>query len=108
MTKETQQNLEGETAWEEVDSPNFFQFKNIGDILEGKLIERAKSSQYGFGLYTLEVKDGDQVRFHGSSQLDDLMLSINIGDICRVEFIDVEKRPKGEMKLFSVKRKRGA
>ena len=106
MTK--QKNLEGETAWEDVESPNFFQFKDIGDTLEGKLIERAKSEQYGFGLYTLEKPDEEQIRFHGSSQLDDLMLSINIGDSVRIEFTDAEKRPKGEMKLFDVKRKRGA
>ena len=105
MTKEKQKNIEGEDAWEEIESPNFFQFKEVGDVIEGTLIDKDKSDQYGFGLFTLDTKEGDQIRFHGSSQLDDLMLNIQMNDYIRVKFIDFEKRPKGEMKLFSVKRR---
>ena len=104
MTK--QKNIEGEDAWEEIESPNFFQFKEVGDSLEGTLIDRGKSDQYGFGLYTLEKDDGDQIRFHGSSQLDDLMLNIHMNETIKIKFMDIEARPKGDMHLFSVKRKR--
>jgi hypothetical protein len=104
--KMKQKNLEGNTAWEDVESPNFFQFKNIGDKVEGELVGKDKSSQYGFGLYSLKTSDEEQIRFHGSSQLDDLMLGVDIGEYILIEYIDIQKRPKGDMKLFRVKRKR--
>jgi len=101
-----QKTLEGNTAWEDVDSPNFFQFKNIGDKVEGELVDKGKSDQYGFGLYSLKTSDDEQIRCHGSSQLDDLMLGVSIGDYIQIEFIDIQKRPKGDMKLFAVRRRK--
>jgi hypothetical protein len=94
-------------GYEEVDSANFVKFEKFGDTVAGKLIDKGMSEQYKFGLYTVLNEDGEQLRFHGSAQLDDLLLTCVIGDNIMVEFIDKEKTPKGEMKLFRVLRKKG-
>ena len=91
--------------WNEIESPNFFQFKAIGDKLTGVLLQKSTSSQYGFGLYSIQNDKDEQIRFHGSSQLDDLMMGVNVNDLIEVTFIDTQKMPKGEMKLFKVRRK---
>lgn len=96
--------IKKEKNWMEVDSPNFFQFKKIGDTIEGILLLKAISNQYGFGLYTIQSGENEQIRFHGSSQLDDLMMGVNVNDNIEVTFIDIQKMPKGEMKLFKVRR----
>ena len=93
-------------GYEEVESANFFKFENIGDACEGKLIGKDLSEQYKFGLFTLEQEDGMTVRFHGSSQLDELMMTVKLGENIMVEYVDNQKRPKGTMKLFKVYRKR--
>jgi hypothetical protein len=89
---------------EKVESPNFFQFKEIGDTIEGVLLEKANSDQYGFGLYTIQTDKDERIRFHGSAQLDDLMSVVNLNDYVSIKFIDVQKMPKGNMKLFEVLR----
>ena len=94
-------------GYEEVESANFVRFEKFGDSIDGQLIDKGKSTQYGFGLFTVQQESGEQLRFHGSAQLDDLMLGVNLGDYIRVEYIDKEKTPKGEMKLFRLLRKRG-
>jgi len=105
--KAKQKNLEGETAWEEVESANFVRFEAFGDSCEGQLLAKDDSEQFGFGLYTIMNKDGEQIRFHGSAQLDDLLLGIKIGDYIKVEYMDVQKTPRGEMKLFKVLKAKG-
>jgi len=91
--------------WEEVEAANFIKFDNIGDSVEGQLIDRGKSDSYGFGLFTVQQGEESQ-RFHGSAQLDDLMLGVNIGDYIKVTYVDSQKAKKGEMKLFTVQRRK--
>lgn len=103
----TQKNIEvKEAVFDEIEDPDFFKFKDIGDKIEGKLIDVGNSDQYGFGLYTLETPSEDLIRFHGSAQLDSRMKQVNLGEYIQIEFMDVEKRPKGDMKLFSLRRRR--
>lgn len=92
--------------YEEIEDADFFKFEKIGDSIEGNLIDIGTSEQYHFGLYTLEKADTSTVRFHGSAQLDGKMKSVKLGDSIKVEFYDIEKRAKGNMKLFRVMRKR--
>jgi len=107
MAENKQKDLEGKDAeYEEIDDPEFFSFKDIGDSVEGKLVDIGTSEQYGFGLYTIEDENEDQTRFHGSAQLDSRMKQVNLGDWIKVEFMDLEKRPKGDMKLFKVMRRK--
>lgn len=107
MSKQTK--LNGKAVvddYEEIEDPDFFKFENVGDKIAGRLVDVGSSDQYKFGLYTIENSDGEQVRFHGSSHLDTRMKQVQIGELVIVEFTDVEKRPKGDMKLFSVRRKK--
>lgn len=94
-----------DAGYEEIDDPNFFKFESIGDKIKGQLVDIGWSDQYDFGLYTVEDGDKNQTRFHGSSQLDSRMKQVSLGDHIVVEFMDIEKRPKGDMKLFRVMRK---
>jgi hypothetical protein len=91
-------------TWEEIESPNFFRFEKIGDIIEGLLMSKESSSRYGFGLYTIKTFDGLQRRFHGSSQLDDLLLNIDIPCYVQIEYTDNQETANGTMKLFIVKK----
>jgi len=104
----TQKTIDGkkpaQRKWEEVEDAAFFKFENIGDAVEGKLVGKAMSDQYKFGIFTLEQDDGNSVRFHGAAQLDPLMLSVKIGEYIKVEYADNQKRPKGDMKVFTVYR----
>jgi hypothetical protein len=64
------------------------------------------SEDLKYGMYTLKNEDGDNIRIHGSKHLDDLLREVNVGDQIRIEYIDTQARPKGTMKIFSVKRKK--
>lgn len=105
MAKQTQISKPDEQL-EEVASPNFFRFENLGDSVQGTLLSKAMSDQFGFGLFGIEQDDGTQMRFHGSAQLDDLMLGIKIGEWLKVVYYDNQKMAKGSMKLFKVYRKK--
>ncbi len=98
----TQDKIKPPKEYVEIESANFIKFENINDTLEGILTSRDKSSRFGFGLYTLCKYNGEQVRFHGSSQLDDLLLNIEIPSYIKIIYIDNQATPNGSMKLFKV------
>ena len=104
--KETKQKKAEDFETEEIESPNFYRFENVGDSVEGTLREVGRSEQYNFGIYTLEKDDGSSVRLHGSSDLDDKMSLIAKGLWVRIVFYDQRKMPKGTMKLFKVFRRK--
>jgi len=94
-------------GWDEVESPNFTEFKEYGDSVEGELVDISTSPKYGFGIYTV-TKDDEKQRFHGTKQMDDLMLGVRIGDYIRIEYVDEKEMEKGKtaMKIFTLKKKR--
>ena len=90
--------------WNDVESPNFFKFETIGDKVTGTILSRDQSARYGFGLYAMRLLDEDkQIRFHGSSQLDDLLQGIDLPALVQIEYIDEQETPNGSMKLFKVR-----
>lgn len=89
-------------TWKEVESPNFFKFNKIGDMIQGNLIRRDTSDRYGFGIYTINMFNGETKRFHGSSQLDDLLINIDLPCYVKIEYIDNQETANGIMKLFKV------
>ena len=92
-------------TWVEVESPNFFKFEKIGDLIEGLLMSKdMTSSRYGLGLYTIKTFNGEIKRFHGSSQLDDLLLNMDIPCYVQIEYTDNQETANGTMKLFIVKK----
>jgi len=94
------------TDWESIEDADFIKFENIGDTLEGMLIEKGSSTRYSFGLYEITTKTGDRKRFHGTKQLDSLMKGVNIQDYIKIEYVDNEEVPEGLMKIFTVDRKK--
>ena len=94
------------TNWETIPNATFYKFEKIGDSIEGLLIDKENSFSYGFGLYDIMTKSGERKRFHGSQQLDNMMLGVDIQDYIRVTLIDFQKLPKGELKIFNVERKK--
>jgi len=70
------------------------------------LIEKGHSDRYDFGLYTIQTKDGDKFRFHGTTQLDSLLSGLPLHAYVKIEHTDIETLPQGEMKLFTVHRKK--
>jgi len=95
-----------QNEYEEVKDANFFKFDNIGDKIEGMVIEIGISKRYNFGLYTVMIKDGEKKRFHGTTHMDTLMSTIEEQDYIILELIDTEETPAGDMKIFKLLKKK--
>ena len=102
--KVEQKNLPKERKFRTIESPDFFKFENVGDSLEGTLVEKSQSDNYGIGLYTLRKDDGTTMRIHGSANLDSKMTGVQINDYVRITFSDSKamERGKSPMKMFDV------
>jgi len=108
--KEQKQNIIKNEAsnnekWETIKDADFIRFEEVGDSLEGTIVGISNSERYGFGMYTIETETGVK-RFHGSTQLDDLLCTIKINDYILIELTDRQKTDKGMMNIFNVKRRR--
>ena len=105
---EKQTNLKQKKAeddeYETVPDETFFRFENIGDTIQGILSDKGRSERYGVGMYTIDTKDGS-TRILGKTHLDRLMNKVEIGDYILITYLDNQETPKGEMKIFEVKRK---
>lgn len=93
-------------GYEEIADPEFFRFEKYGDAISGKLIDVEKSERYGFGIYTIRQDNGETKRFHGSTQLDNLMSQVETGNEIQILYQDEQTTEKGEMKIFKVRRKK--
>lgn len=106
MSKEvkTQHTLPKERKFRQVEAPDFFKFESVGDKIEGTLVEKSISDNYGIGLFTLKQDDNTTKRIHGSANLDSLMSGVDIGDYVKIEWTDTKAMEKGKtpMKLFNV------
>jgi len=104
--KKGDEKMTKENEYEEIKDADFFRFEEIGDKIEGMLTDKGVSQKYNFGIYTIMSKDGEQKRFHGTTQLDQLMSTIELQDYIIIEYVDNEKTPAGAMKLFKILRKK--
>lgn len=104
--KEKENEKADDTQYEEIEDANFYRFENIGDKIEGMVVEIGHSKRYAFGLYTIMNKDGEKIRFHGTTHLDTLMSNIEEQDYIKIEYIDTQETPAGDMKLFKVFKKK--
>lgn len=102
IVKDKKTQMKEPKEWQEIDSPNFFKFEHINDMIEGILTNVDTSQRYGFGLYTLKTYTGENKRFHGSAQLDDLLMNIELPSYVKIMFIDTQETANGNMKLFKV------
>lgn len=87
----------------------FFRFDEPGTMLEGTYRKNlGPSERYPFNIHSLDVAaTGKNTRFHGNSQLDALLAQIDEGDFIIVTFVEYVSTPRGEMKRFSVQRRKG-
>jgi hypothetical protein len=89
-------------SWTEpIESKNFYQFKNIGDTLEGMLISKDDSGDK-MVFYTLKSFDGETKKFHGTSQLDDLLDQLSIPCYVKITYVSTQQVTNGTMKVFEV------
>lgn len=89
-------------GYEEQVDANFIKFEEIGDSLHGKIMDIGHSKRYGFKLYTLRMDNLETLRFHGTTQLDQLMSNAEVGDFVYIEYVDEQDTPAGSMKIFKV------
>lgn len=94
-------------GYEEQTDATFTKFEEIGDSILGKLMDKSKSERWGFMLYTIQLQNGDMQRFHGTKQLDSLLMGSTEGDNIYVEYIDQTETQNGPMKIFKVGIKKG-
>lgn len=81
-----------------------FKFEKVGDSITGFLLNKEKSAVYDNMTYQLKT-DTETIIFFGSSVLNDLMTSVNIGDEICIEFKDLKaSKTKGHqpIKIFEV------
>ena len=88
--------------WKEIEDSGYFEFKEFGDTIEGKLLSKGVSKKYNVGMYTLELPTKETKRFLGKTQLDQRMDRVNIGDYIKITYIDTVGTPMGDMKIFEV------
>lgn len=89
-------------SWSQpIESKNFFQFKQIGDALEGVLLSKDDSGEKMI-FYTLKTFDGETKKFHGSNQLDDLLDQLNTPIMVKITYTGNQQVTNGTMKLFEV------
>ena len=85
---------------------DFFQFKQEGDHLEGRLVSKTQTVVRGnkIGKYTLIMKNNHRVSFLGGVDLDEKMANVGVGNEIWVQY--THKEPTSgegfEMKRFKV------
>ena len=75
-------------SWKKVES-SFFKFEKIGDTLEGLLKEKQlKTPDEQMSFYHLTTFDGKDTKFHGSNQLDDLLITISVPCYIKITLVN--------------------
>lgn len=100
MNKQT--TIKKPTNWKEVSSPNFVTFTNIGDSIEGILSSKSEGSKMNF--YSIKTFDNEEKKFHGTTQLDDILQSFSLPCYVRITFVDTQDTANGTMKIFKVEK----
>lgn len=78
-------------SWRKVES-NFYRFDKIGDSIEGLLTDKKiKQPNEILSYYHITDFNGKEIKFHGSTQLDDLMINVEVP--CYVKITLVEQLP---------------
>lgn len=83
----------------------FFQFKNEGDTIEGRLISKNVTTIRGnkIGKYVIMKPDTERITFLGGVHLDELMANVGVGNEIKILYTHQEKTEEGyPMKRFKV------
>lgn len=100
MTEQTK--LKMPKQWKKVESANFFRFEKAGDTIEGLLIEKTTGDKMIF--YKMKTFNGDEKKFHGSNQLDDLLSQFVPPCYLKITLVGESETKNGIMKLFEVEK----
>lgn len=90
-------------GWKKVESANFFRFDNHGDSISGVLTEimpRAPTDKMQF--YKMKTFEGEEKKFHGSKQLDDVLSQFSVPCYLKITYVDDMDTGSFQMKLFEV------
>lgn len=101
MKETNQTNLKMPKQWKKLDS-NFFRFENVGDSISGLLMEKRQGDRMMF--YKLKSFDGKEIKFHGTSQLDDNLSLIDIPCYIKITLVSTTPMAKGTMNNFEVEK----
>jgi hypothetical protein len=88
--------------WKKIESPNFFRFENVGDSIEGLLIEKQVGDKMNF--YKIRTFEGEEKKFHGSNMLDDLLSMFVPPCYLRITLTGSQDTANGTMKLYEVEK----
>jgi len=97
-----QTNIKQPKCWTKVESANFVRFENIGDSIEGLLTEINHGDKMNF--YKLKTFEGEEKKFHGTNQLDDLLSSFTPPCYLRITLTGSQDTANGTMKIFEVEK----
>jgi len=86
MNQTKQTKIQEPKSWKKVESANFFRFEKIGDSIAGLLIEKQINEKMIF--YKMKTFDGDEKKFHGSKQLDDLLSQFVAPCYLKITYVD--------------------
>lgn len=93
-----------ENGYKKVES-NIFKFEKVGDCVEGELLSVEESHTFNNKVYKIKSNEDKTVTFFGTTILDSLMSSVNIGMQIKVLFAgEKENKKKGQnpIKEFEV------
>lgn len=86
--------------------PGVWKPTNVGDSIEGVLVDVQKSNKYDSNIYHLETPDGKQVAIFGTTVLCDKMNYVKTGEQFKIVFKGAQKNAKGQdTKIFEVFKK---
>jgi len=90
-------------SWRKIES-SFFKFEKIGASIQGLLKERKiKTPDDKMSFYHLTGFDGKDIKFHGSTQLDDLLLGIELPSYVKITLIGTQPSQYGNpINIFEV------
>ena len=79
----------------------------LGDVVEGKLINRIESvGKYDQNLYILLDKNDKEIKIWGKTQLDELMSEIEVEDYIRITYNGFKTTNNGHtMKVYYIERR---
>lgn len=83
----------------------FIKFEKEHDTLIGVLIEKGEQEMRNgtVGRYVVEGEDEKLRTFHGTTDLDDKLSLVNVGDLIRIEYLGNQNTGSGQsMKTFKV------
>ena len=101
VIKQTQ--LKQPKSWRKVESANFFRFDKHGDSISGMLTEKMdKKPTDKMQFYKMKTFEGEEKKFHGSIQLDDVLNQFVVPCYLKITYVDDLDTGTFQMKLFEV------